>query len=491
MKKILSLILLSCFFVAFPIFAQSDDELFGGDDDMLFGGKAFSESGSSSDDALFDDDDLFSDDDMFTDDGIVESSTQSKDKVSSDLSKGVLFQNGSIKIGGTFNLGMTTYTVFKDDWSFGESLKNTFLIPKADGQFTLDARPSENLRLYAKTGIHYPYLTEANASMLSLAQTAGTVMMASYTGGISDLSANGVLQNLFYVKELFSDFNFGDNVSFRFGKQTVSWGAGYFYSPADVINVTKIDPENPTNQLEGPLALRSQIVFPGTQNALWIYAIPDTEYSVSDVGAGTYLRDTALAAKGDILLGDWELGIGGWYKYHKSPRLMLTATGTIFRNYGIFAEGVVAFGKDNVKENQWTDDYSGNRDLVWQGTIGFMRYWKNQNITFAAQYYYNQQELYVENTKGKEVTYAFASGDNHGHNLAANLSFGKVLISSLSASIFGMYNFTTQNGLASASLTYSPRNQFSVGFGPYMMFTKDNSPKVAARFEFNLGSGKF
>ena len=79
-------------------FSQSDDQLFGG---------------SQSDfDTEFSD---FSDDSLFGDDSIIEVDTTPTDAKSSDLSKGILFQTGSVKIGGAFDLGLTTLTSFQKD----------------------------------------------------------------------------------------------------------------------------------------------------------------------------------------------------------------------------------------------------------------------------------------------------------------------------------------------------------------------------------------
>ena len=76
MKKIFSIFIIS--FLALNIFAQSDDDFFGGDDDF------------------------------FTDDSIVEVSDVS---AKTDLSKGVIFDTGSIKVGGSLTAGITTNTV--------------------------------------------------------------------------------------------------------------------------------------------------------------------------------------------------------------------------------------------------------------------------------------------------------------------------------------------------------------------------------------------
>lgn len=444
--------LIIALFVPALISAQSDDELFGA-----------------------------ADGDFFTDDGIVEldsSAEETSGTPADELGQGILFRTGSVKIGGNFDLSLASVTPFRDGKTFGDSLHDTLLVPKADAQLTVDARPSENLRLYMKSGIHYPYTTQSTAMLIS----------AKFSGANVVISPSGFeFQNLFYIKELFSDFNAGDYAAFRFGKQTVTWGTGYFFSPADVINLTAIDPENPTEQVEGPLALRAQFVFPGTQNAVWAYIIPDNSFNFTEYGVGSYIRNTALALKGDIVLGGWEFGLGGWYKYKKSPRLMLTATGTIFRNIGIFAEGVAAFGKDNAKDDQWAESYGGTREMVFQATAGFMRYWKNPKITLAAQYYYNGQETYISAADGLLTEIK----TTRGSNLAASASFGKIFTSDLSATVFAMMNFDSTSGTASAMLKYSPIDEFSVSMGPYITWTDGDRPVTAVKILFDLGKGKF
>ena len=445
MKKLILFTIISLTFFT-QGFSQSDDQLFGG---------------SSSDfDTDFSD---FSDDSLFGDDSIIEVDTTPTDAKSSDLSKGILFQTGSVKIGGAFDLGLTTLTSFQKDKDATKSFEETLLLPKASAQLTIDARPTENLRLYLKTGIHYPYVTESYSTLITTptGATPGTGLPSNLVVNGGSNSFN--IANIFYIKELFSDFNIGDYVGFRFGKQTVSWGVGYFYSPADVINLTRINPEDPTAQVEGPLALRTQIVFPGTQHAIWAYIIPDNDFAAAAQGAGPYLKNTAFALKGDILIGDFEFGLGAWYKNQNPAKFMLTTTGTIFRTYSIFSELVLSIGKDNVPE-----DYTP----IFQGTLGILKSWTKQNLTIGLQYYYNGQEL------------------NYGHNLAALITFSKFLFSDLSLSLFGQYNFDNNQGTAFCDLKYSPIKEFSVTAGPYFTFTKDDVI-TSIKLVFNLGCGKF
>lgn len=427
MKKVICLVL--CYFSLISIFAQSEEDLFGSSDDDFF------------------------------EDGIVEiSEEQTKQTASMDLSKGILFQTGSIKIGGAFDLSLSTLTTFLPGVDVGTAFAQTYLIPKADASLYIDAHPTENLRLYGKAGVHYPYITDASS----------TLVTKDFNGEnfVIDKSPD-VFAHLFYIKELFADFNIGKNTAFRFGKQTVSWGVGYFYSPADVINLTRIDPENPELQVEGPLALRTQIVFPGSQNAIWAYIIPDNNFVEISNGAGAYFINTAGAIKTDIVIKDWELGLGGWGKYNSPAKAMITLSGTLFRSYSVFGEAVVSLGRDNIP---------GDYLPVFQGTAGVMKSWVKQNITVAAQYYYNGQPL--------------SSSGNNGHNVAALLAFNKLFISDLSATVFAQMNFDNLFGTAFLTLNYVPIKEFSVSAGPYLVFT-GNMVIPSVKLSFNLGSGKF
>lgn len=428
MKKIFLLLFI---FSGISLFAQSEEELFGSEDD-----------------------------DLFFDDGIVSvQEIQSSDSAEADLSKGILFQTGTVKIGGAFDLSLSTLTTFIPGKDPGQSFMETYLIPQADAKLIVDAHPTQNLRLYGKAGVHYPYVTEPVSKLA----------VKPYDGNnfIVDTSPD-FFAHLFYVKELFADFNIMQNVAFRFGKQTVSWGVGYFYSPADVINLTRINPENPAEQVEGPLALRTQIVFKNSQNAIWAYIIPDNNFTdLGQSGVGTYLINTAFALKGDVVIKDWELGLGAWAKYQSPAKGMITLTGTLFRNYSVFGEAVLSIGRDNLP-----NDYQP----AFQGTVGIMHSWSRPSLTLAAQYYFNGQE--------------FSSAGNYGHNAAVLASLGSIFTTDLSAQVFAQYNFNSFTGTAFCTLKYSPIKEFSVTAGPYFVIT-GNTLITSVRLVFDLGSGKF
>ncbi|NLM26368.1 MAG: hypothetical protein GX208_09695, partial [Firmicutes bacterium] len=109
--------------------------------------------------------------------------------------------NEGVKVGGKYNLSVSS------DWNFKDDKYSNRFRTNLSGNLFLDARPDPNYRVFANVQVNY---------------------------------GQGI-----YLSELFSDFNYQDKIFFRGGKQTINWGVGYFFSPADVINVGKIYPQNP------------------------------------------------------------------------------------------------------------------------------------------------------------------------------------------------------------------------------------------------------
>lgn len=421
-----------------------------------------------------------SDEDFFFDDGIIEQDENISGDY--DLSHGTLFENGSIKIGGLFStsLGTTTTLWAEDSDDFGENLKNTTLTPTASAFLTVDARPTQTLRMYTKFGFAYPFGSRLNPDYIK-------------------------------VKELFTDFSVADRAFFRFGVHTVTWGTGYFFSPvSDMINTSSIDPENVSEQVDGALNLRTQITFPGTQNCLWLYVIPTSDYQ------NPLLRDTGFAGKADIVVGNWELGVGGFYKYDSAPKVMFTASGSL-QKVSFFGEFVYQYGADaewkpydnpflaSLVPNAKTD---GKTNIV-QATAGLSYFWKEPSITLAAQYYYDGNDV--------DIAHYYITA---GHNFAVVANFGRLFgTTDLSVTVFGMINYgkgelnadtsslppTLQpyveemvkniplNSITtSAMLNYSPVSAFTVSAGPYLTWEAvDSKPKVAMKITAKLGGGKF
>ena len=553
MKKVFLIFSLIVFGTVF-VFGQSEDELFGGSDfistsdDELFGG-----SDSSDDDLFGSDDDLFgSDDDLFSDDGIEEiTDTTAKD----NLSKGILFEAGSVRVGGSLRAGIDTNTKLynPDESNFGENIKNTTLAPTLSAYLSVDARPTETLRIYTKFGMAYPFKSSIQVNLMNLMKMQGNigkvvVAGAEAAGGagtgtedkkpdsgsegagsggtgsggsqqkpnidlsqvpgmgmtpemIGEVIKNSSIKDWLSLKELFTDFSIKDRAFFRFGLHTVSWGTGYFFSPvSNMINTSPIDPENPTEQVNGALNLRTQIVFPGSQNCLWFYLIPSNDFAAGSAEA--YARDTALAGKFDLVLGSWELGFGTFWKYESAPKVMMTASGSI-KKLSLFSEFVYQYGgADEWKNNKdW-----GDKTSIFHATVGGNYIWKDPGIMLSLQYYFDSNDIDL----GDRIY-------TNGHNVALMANFSKLgKVKELSASIFGIANFGRaglpenlkqtikeqgQNPdvgfslpclMINANLNYRPIDEVSLSIGPSIVFTDfEKEPTVSLKIGATLGGGKF
>lgn len=459
--------------------ASSDDDMFGDDTFVDMNGdstEGSTTSGNTNDST-----------------NAVSASTNTPSSASStlkatDLAHGIIFQTGAVKVGGTFTMSASTLTTLYDDSdaSFKDNVYNTTLTPKATGELTVDARPTQTLRMFTRFGMKYPYTVSAYTATTTYVFPITTTPAAPTA---TSLSLTSII-NSFYVKELFTDFSLKDRVFFRFGLHTVTWGTGYFFSPvSDMINTSTIDPEDPTAQVNGALNLRTQITFPGTQNCLWMYVIPDTTLNTTTYAYDA--RKTALAAKGDILLGDWELGMGAFWKYENAPKAMLTASGSIINNkVSVFAEGVYSYG--SAAEWNTSTDWD-DKTNIFQATAGASYYWKTPQITFAAQYYYDSNE------DDDAIT-------TKGHNIAGTISFGKVGTTDLTANIFSIFylqrdtdtvtvsgvSYTPSRAIISASLAYAPIDELSISAGPYITIQSfDEIPTTALKLTATLGGGKF
>ena len=126
MKKIILFILVLLFAIG-SLTAQSDEDLFCSDDD-LFGG----------------------------DDFLIEEVEDVSAKT--DLSKGILFAHGSVKIGGSLSASASlSTTLYQKDTEFLDNLKASTLTPSLGSSITIDARPNQDLRLFSRFNLNYPF----------------------------------------------------------------------------------------------------------------------------------------------------------------------------------------------------------------------------------------------------------------------------------------------------------------------------------------------
>ncbi|MFZ5861138.1 MAG: hypothetical protein ACOYVH_10435 [Spirochaetota bacterium] len=375
---------------------------------------------------------------------------------------------GTIDISGTWNDPLTNgFDIIAPD-------KQKFS-PALSSLVYFDARPEDTFRVHGSFKTAWPF-SSTNTFLTS------TTDSKSIT--IPNLS----------IFELFSDFQLGDKAYFRFGKATVKWGVGYFFSPADIINLEQISLFDPTAQREGPLQFRVLMPFGPSQNTVSFYTIFDT--------SNPDFSTTALAGKAEFVLGRYELGVSGYYRDDTAERAALTLTGPLGK-FDVFAEGVISRGSPKTFYSFSTSapyySTSASKDhrttLYPSATAGFLYNDQNNNITAIAQYYYNG-EGYADSERSSSISalntllsmplpdatktaltglsklFAYGSGRHYG---AASISFSEIGGSDFSASLLGLANFSDLSGLVQPSVSWQIADRLKLTGSALFFFGASNT----------------
>ncbi len=383
-------------------------------------------------------------------------------------------------IGGTFRFEA------KSSWTYdgiagplGADLVDEPLEIDLGAKVFLDARPSETLRVFGKLNLSYPF---------------------------TDQGATRSFDEVFHVTELFSDFQLRDAVFFRAGKQTIHWGVGWFFSPADLLNITEIDPEDPEAEREGPVALKIQAPI-GAHN-LYLYLLLEDAADVYSV---------ALAPKAELVVGNTELGLGGYYRGGDAPAAMATLT-TALGDFDLFAEAVLSYGSDRtfVVEEAAAPSGVGTRtydDVLYPSATAGMRYryaddrsWLD--VTVSAQYLYNGQgyedpDLLASRRAG--VSALIAAGELSKSDLARrgraygalNATWTGMFGSDFTLSSLWLANLADGSGMVSPSIRWDLNDELKLSLKVSLMYGDagdEYSPggeAAAVSLTASLGSGSF
>ena len=456
-------------------FAQDDnsnleDSLFGGsddsdtesdvDEDALFGGS----DDTSDEDALFggSSDDSGSEDDLFGGGGLVSDIVESGEVASDSL-----LTNETVDIGGRISSSIKL-TYDPDEENFEDAF--TSGLDNLGARIFLDARPSTDLRGLIKGNIDY-----------------------DTDDGIS-----------FDLREMFVDTDIDNQVFIRAGKQTINWGVGRFFSPANLINIETIDPENPDAELAGPVAAKVQ--YPIGNNNLTGYALVD------DIENGNPI---ALASRYEFLVGGSEFTVGGVYQFD-NPWSVMGTVATKVGDVNVFGEAVLE-GNVNKKfivaDDTATDGVSvrGSDDLYFSATVGGSYQYSNDDDNFSVfvfgQYYFNglgYDDLTVARDNQAAIGSLIASGQlsigdlfNRGQNYGAlSVSSPNLLESKVTPSVFWIGNLDDASGRINLGLSYSgienitPSFSYSYGYGDrgteYSPFGADQSMSVSVSLGVNF-----
>lgn len=301
----------------------------------------------------------------------------------------------------------------------------------------VDARPSKDLRVFLKGQADYPF------------------------SEISDFS----------VRELFADLTLADSLYVRAGKQTINWGVGRYFSPANVINLGNKDPEDPDAELVGPVAI--QLHFPSGADNYYAYAILQDMEEKKTIG---------IAARGEWVLGNTEVSLGGVYRPDQPWAVTATASGAL---WSIDLYGEVALkGNDDrtfVARDPATplgiSTVSKADELELSATAGFSWSWSNDastiNLSVNGQYYWNgagyaDPSIFTDyaaairtlvSTGTLSANDLYLRGRQYG---AATVGLSDIANTDLAVSLFWLGNIEDKSGKIVPTISYTGINKVKI-----------------------------
>ena len=270
------------------------------------------------------------------------------------------------------------------------------------------------------------------------------------------------------IRELFADFQWKDWAFFRVGKHTIQWGVGYFFSPADVLNLVSIDPHDPTAEREGPISLKTHVPF--GQNNAYLYLIANDISSPAEI---------AVAPKLEVVLGGYELGAGGFYQKDLPAGLMLTATGPLGK-LDLFGEAVLQYA--------WK---LASAPLVFSATLGADYLDPEHGVTVFAQYLFAESAIAAADLPAARALFPGT------HRLAAFAAWSPIGESDFGLSVLYLANLSDGSGLVQPSASWQPlkRVLLSVGaglrYGPAMSEFAPAGAAPSLMLNLSLGKGDF
>ncbi|MBU0935661.1 MAG: hypothetical protein KKI09_04515 [Spirochaetes bacterium] len=511
-----------------PFSAALDDSTSATDPFADAAGKDGSETAadpfaSAADETGLDWDSLFADEDFIT---IVADPSATSADTDSALVQETLKWGGTFR--GTVSSGFGWENPFTTSMASILDPDSRSLSPSAGVDLYFSARPATDYRVYGKFKMNTNAgnafgLGGIDLSNLNFATNDDGSFTIGSTAAPDDAEEDdaeeeeedneNTASNLslsFSVYELFADFSWKDKLFLRFGKAQIAWGVGYFFSPADVLNLTAIDAEDPTADRSGPLNLK--LNYPIGINNLDLFLVTDKV---------TYIEDIAVAPRFSFVLGGSEIGVGAYWQRDLSPRLVSTLS-TSWKKFSIFAEAVAAWGSDRVYvrpsriQPEFAEPEEGedapirytaldtfkleNQPFV-QATGGFLWQRSDPDLTAGVQYFFNgpgypdsslrEDAVYLLNnpdTNGLAISDTAAQPDDYEeppalrnsdlnqwgqHYAALSLGWNGIADSDLSASAFLLMNLSDLSGIANLSFSYRFFSRVSASIGGRLSFGPD------------------
>ncbi len=243
--------------------------------------------------------------------------------------------------------------------------------------------------------------------------------------------------------ELFCDYSVADVLFLRIGKQVVNWGASRFFAidnlPARVPTAAHLIPDEGFDNSAG-IGLKVGVPI-GVHN---ITALMQVKESYLQDPSRPRPGEVGYGLSGEVLLGNSELSVGGYYQQYLRPRALIMAK-TSFFGIDAQAEAIVAYTK------------GPGVAVSWVGNL----FWEQQDVRFrvAAEYIYNAEshQHYIDDSQ---------QGYPTGHAVACLAGFREIFGTKIDVGVQWEHAFLDNSGIVIPAVVFKPWEHvsFTLGF---------------------------
>lgn len=356
-----------------------------------------------------------------------------------------------------------TYSFERDKLTNKDSQATNLFSYGIGGDIFVDIRQEKGYKAFVDIGF--------------LATSGGVPLLRTYVDPFTATPLPLIETNSFLVqiKEAFVDFPLFHLLYFRFGKQYLTWGTTYFWNPTDLLNRERKSLSSLNTPREGIWGIKLHIPYQTLFN--W--------YTFLDTTETKDLSTSALASRLELLLGNTEIGLCGWWKKH-----FISVYGadlsTRLWGWDIKAEGSLSYGDNRpvLKEEMipsgpltitnYTTEKITNK-WVYRIAINFSRSWElwdvKERLSTMVEVFYNSEgkndSLFENPTKTQVALLSGAYVPNEYGKWYGLLSIGfrKLFVRELSSHMYLLWNIEDRSAILSPKLSYSPLDEVQATVG--------------------------
>lgn len=373
-----------------------------------------------------------------------------------------------------------TYSFERDKLTNKDSQATNLFSYGIGGDIFVDIRQEKGYKAFVDIGF--------------LATSGGVPLLRTYVDPLTATSLPLIETNSFLVqiKEAFVDFPLFHLLYFRFGKQYLTWGTTYFWNPTDLLNRERKTLSTLNTPREGIWGIKLHIPYQTLFN--WYTFLDTTEIK--------NLSTSALASRLELLLGNAEIGLCGWWKKH-SLSVYGADLSTRLWGWDIKAEGSLSYGDNRpvLKEEMipygpltitnYTTEKTTNK-WVYRIAVNFSHSWElwdvKERLSTMVEVFYNSEgkndSLFENPTKTQVALLSGAYVPNEYGKWYGLLSIGfrKLFVSEVSSQIYILWNIEDRSAVLSSTLFYNPVDEVQSSLGLVWYTGKDKQEYTSTDF---------